>query len=309
MNSPALRRVIIDCDPGIDDALALLLAAGLPDVELLAVTAVAGNRPVHTTALNARRVLDLAGLAAVPVYAGASRPFGYAAARCNLVHGEDGLGGVALPAAGQVAPGHAAIRLAELLAAAPAGTIDLVAIGPLTNLALCEMLAPGSLARARRLLVMGGALRVPGNITPAAEFNFFADPAAARMVCEAGAELLLFPLDVTGQAVMHPDWIAGFARVANACGRAAGAMLEAYALLDPLLHDACPVAWLARPDLFQAEECHLQVDWRDGPSAGHVQAWFRGRDDSPGAFNVRAMTALDNDGLLALVADAIGRLP
>jgi len=309
MNSPASRRVIIDCDPGIDDALALLLAAGLPEIDLLAVTAVAGNRPVHTTALNARRVLDLAGLAAVPVYAGASRPFGYAAARCNLVHGEDGLGGVPLPADGQVAPGHAAIRLAELLAEAPAGTIDLVAVGPLTNLALCEMLAPGSLARARRLLVMGGALRVPGNITPAAEFNFFADPAAARMVCESGAELLLFPLDVTGQAVMHPAWIADFARAANACGRAAGAMLEAYALLDPLLHDACPVAWLARPGLFQGEECHLQVDWRDGPSAGHAQAWFGGRDDRPGAFNVRAMTALDNDGLLALVADAIGRLP
>ena len=92
MTPPALRHVIIDCDPGIDDALALLLAAGLPDIELLAVTAVAGNRPVHITALNARRVLDLAGLEAVPVYAGAARPFGYREARCNLVHGADGLG-------------------------------------------------------------------------------------------------------------------------------------------------------------------------------------------------------------------------
>jgi len=303
------RHVIIDCDPGIDDALALLLAAGLPGIELLAVTAVAGNRPVDVTARNARRVLDLAGQAAVPVYAGAARPFGYAGARCNLVHGADGLGGVELPEHGSVAPGHAATRLAQLLAKAPARSIDLVAIGPLTNLALCEMLAPGSLARARRVLVMGGALRVPGNITPAAEFNFHADPTAARMVLDAGAELLLFPLDVTGQAVMHPDWIAGFARTTNACGQAAGEMLAAYALLDPLLHDACPVAWLARPDLFGAEDCHVQVDWRDGPSAGHAQAWFEERGDAPGPANARAMTSVDNDALLALVAQAIRRLP
>lgn len=303
------RHVIIDCDPGIDDALALLLAAGLPGIELLAVTTVAGNRPVDITARNARRVLDLAGMDAVPVHAGAARPFGYRDARCNLVHGEDGLGGVDLPECSSVAPGHAATCLARMLAEAPARSIDLVAIGPLTNLALCEMLAPGSLARARRVLVMGGALRVPGNITPAAEFNFHADPAAARMVVDAGAELLMFPLDATCQAVMHPAWIAGFAQAANACGRAAGAMLAAYALLDPLLHDACPVAWLAAPELFRAEDCHLQVDWRDGPSAGHVQAWFGERQDAPGPVNARAVTALDNDALLELVARAIGRLP
>lgn len=303
------RQIILDCDPGIDDALALMLAAGLPRVELLAVTAVAGNRPVATTAANARRVLDLAGLSSVPVYAGAERPFGYRAPRCNLVHGLDGLGGVDLGAQRPVQDGHAAVRLAELLDRAPAGTIDLVATAPLTNLALCEMLAPGRLARARSVLVMGGALRVPGNITPAAEFNFHADPAAAQMVLDAGASVLLFPLDVTGQAVMPPDWIARFDGAGNACGRAAGAMLAAYARLDPLLHDACPVAWLARPELFAGADCHVQVDWRDGPTAGHARAWFGTRDDAPGAPNVRAMVGLDNAGLLDLVAQAIGRLP
>ena len=301
-------HVIIDCDPGIDDALALLLAAGLQQIELLAVTTVAGNRPVEVTAANARRVLDMAGCDGVPVYAGAARPFGQREARCNLVHGADGLGGVELPQAGAIHAGPASVHLARLLAQAPPGTIDLVAIGPLTNLALCEMLAPGSLARARRVLVMGGALRVPGNVTPAAEFNFYADPVAARMVCESGAELLLFPLDVTSQAVMRADWIGAFGCAANACGRAAGAMLAAYALQDPLLHDACPVAWLAQPDLFRTEDCHVQVDWRDGPSAGHVQAWFGERDDAPGPVNVRAVTGVDNDALLALVAQAIGTL-
>jgi len=303
------RRVIIDCDPGIDDALALLLAAGLPGLDLVAVTTVAGNRPVEVTALNARRVLDLADLASVPVHAGAARPFGYREARCNLVHGADGLGGVDLPASGPIMPGHAAWHLAQLLTGAPVGSIDLVAIGPLTNLALCEMLAPGSLARARRVAVMGGALRVPGNITPAAEFNFYADPTAARMVCDAGADLWLFPLDVTSQAVMDPDWIGTLGRATNACGRVAGEMLAAYALFDPLLHDACPIAWLAQPELFRSEDCHVQVDWRDGPSAGHVQGWFAGRDDAPGPFNARVVNGVDNDALLALVAQAIGRLP
>lgn len=302
-------HVIIDCDPGIDDALALLLAAGLPQLELLAVTTVAGNRPVEITARNARQLLDLAGCSAVPVYAGAARPFGYREPRCNLVHGADGLGGLALAPASPIAPGAAAVRLAQLLHESPPRSIDLVAIGPLTNLALCEMLAPGSLARARRVLVMGGALRVPGNITPAAEFNFYADPTAAQIVCQAGAELLLFPLDVTSQAVMAPHWIVAFAGAANECGGAAGQMLAAYALQDPLLHDACPVAWLAQPELFRTEDCHVQVDWREGPGAGHVQAWFGERGDAPGAPNVRAATGVDNHALLAMVAQAIGRLP
>jgi len=303
------RKVIFDCDPGIDDALALLLAAGLPDLDLLAVTTVAGNRPADITAANARRVLDLAGRADVPVHGGAARPLGHAGPRCNLVHGEDGLGGVALPPPGPIAPGHAATLLARLLTEHPAGTVELVATGPLTNLALCEALAPGSLARARHVLVMGGALRVPGNITPAAEFNFHADPVSAQMVLDAGAELLLFPLDVTSQAVMHPEWIAAFDAAPNACGRAAGAMLAAYTEFDPLLHDACPVAWLADPGLFSGRRCHAAVDWRDGPTAGHVRAWFEERDDAPGAANVQALLDVRNDALLALVSAAIARLP
>ena len=304
-----MTRVILDCDPGIDDALALLLAAGLPAIELLAVTAVAGNRPVEVTAANARGILDLAGLHAVPVFAGAAKPFGYCEPRWNLVHGAAGLGGVALGPSRPVQDGHAAVRIAELLREAPAGSIDLVAVGPLTNVALCEALHPGILRRARRVLVMGGALQVPGNVTPAAEFNFYADPVAARMVLASGAEVLLFPLDVTGKAVMDPAWIAAFGSAPNACGRTAGAMLEAYAALDPLLHDVCPVAWLADPSLFSGAPCHVQVDWREGASAGHVQAWFAHRDDAPGPHNVQAMHSVRNAELLALVAGAIGRLP
>jgi purine nucleosidase len=304
-----MKKIIIDCDPGIDDALALLLAAGSPSLALLAVTTVAGNRPVATTGVNARKIMDLAGCQQVPVYAGAERPFGYADARCNLVHGEDGLGGVDAGAARPVQDGHAANRLVELLSAHPAGSVELVAVGPLTNLALAESLSPGILCRARRVLIMGGALRFPGNITPAAEFNFYADPVAAEMVLMAGANTVLFPLDVTSSAIMTPAWIHSFLSLDSRCGRAAAGMLEAYAELDPLLHDACPVAYLLDETLFAGEPCHVEIDWRPGPTAGHVLAWFGEQMDGEHPANALAMTTVRNDALLELVHRAIGSLP
>ena len=304
-----MKQIIIDCDPGIDDALALLLAAGSPSLRILAVTTVAGNRPVATTAVNGRKIMDLAGRREVPVYAGAARPLGYAEARCNLVHGEDGLGGVDVGAAAPVQEGHATNRLIELLLSHPPHSIELVATAPLTNLALAESLSPGILRRARRLLIMGGALRFPGNITPAAEFNFYADPVAAEMVLAAGANTVLFPLDVTSSAIMTPAWIESFNQLGSVCGRAAAGMLQAYAELDPLLHDACPVAYLLDETLFTGEPCHLEVDWRPGVTAGHTLAWFGEQIDDAHAANALAMTAVRNDALLELVRSAIGSLP
>lgn len=304
-----MKQIIIDCDPGIDDALALLLAAGSPSLRILAVTTVAGNRPVATTAVNGRKIMDLAGRREVPVYAGAARPLGYAEARCNLVHGEDGLGGVDVGDAAPVQEGHAANRLIELLLSHPPHSIELVATAPLTNLALAESLSPGILRRARRLLIMGGALRFPGNITPAAEFNFYADPVAAEMVLAADANTVLFPLDVTSSAIMTPAWIESFNQLGSVCGRAAAGMLQAYAELDPLLHDACPVAYLLDETLFTGEPCHLEIDWRPGVTAGHTLAWFGEQIDDAHAANALAMTAVRNDALLELVRSAIGSLP
>lgn len=297
--------VIIDCDPGIDDALALFLAAASPTaLRLLAVTCVAGNRPVDITTANACRLLGCAGRADVPVYAGAARPLSGASPRCNLVHGADGLGGVALPQCRQPLPGSAADHLVRTLRDAPAQSISVVAIGPLTNLALAEQQHPGVLRRARRVLVMGGAVRHAGNVTPRAEFNFYADPQAAQTVLDAGAELLLFSLDVTTQAVMSMPWIDALADIDGACARAARSMLAAYAALDPLLHDACPVAWLLQPSLFDGERWQLQVDCSDGDDAGHVS----GRHCSSGG-NAHMLTAVDCDALLALVRGALQRLP
>jgi len=306
---PNTLDLIIDCDPGIDDALALFLAAGSTDaLNLLSVTCVAGNRPVETTALNACRLLDIAGCPSVPVYAGAARPLSGVEAKCNLVHGEDGLGSVMLPLSRQPEAEHAADHLVRMLLERPAGSLTLVAIGPLTNLALAEQNHPGLLRRARSVLVMGGAVTCAGNITPQAEFNFYADPDAAQLVLMAGAQLTLFGLDVTSKAVMADEWITSLASLPGRSAQAACEMLRAYAALDPLLHDACPVAYLLQPDLFSGAPWMLSVDCAEGPDAGHVRGKPLGGVATDNA-SVQVIFDVDCDGLLAIVRERLARLP
>jgi purine nucleosidase len=303
-----MNRLIIDCDPGIDDALALLLACGSPEFELLGVTTVAGNRPVDITSLNACRLLDLAGRNQVPVYAGGARPLTQAQPRCNLFHGEDGLGGVQLQTTRGPASEHASDFIARTLLQEPPGTVTLVAVGPLTNLALAEIKHPGVLQRAKSVVVMGGAAFQPGNVTPCAEFNFHADPLAAHTVMDASPQVHLFGLDVTSKAVMSDAWIASLGELDTRCGRAAHAMLKAYALEDALLHDACPVAWLLEPSLFSGEPCAVQVDWRPGVTEGQSCAWpiWRGQQ---GRTNAVVYTRVNGPQLLALVRERVARLP
>jgi len=303
--------LLIDCDPGIDDALALLLAAAAPGLALRAVTCVAGNRPVEQTAPNARRILDLAGADGVPVYAGCARPLAQPEPRSNLVHGADGLGGVELPLRGRVQARHAVDVIIEALQSAPAGSLHLVALGPLTNLALAELRTPGLLKRAARIDIMGGAADRPGNVTPHAEFNFHCDPLAAQIVLCAGAAVQVFGLDVTSQTAMSEAWRASIAALGTPVASAAHAMLQAYANVDPLLHDACPVAALIEPGLFGGEPRRMRVEWRDAVSEGRLvteapraeptagDGWGRGQ----------LITSVDNTRLLALVRDSVACLP
>lgn len=304
-----MNKLIIDCDPGIDDALALLLACGSPEFELLGVTTVAGNRPVDITSFNACRLLDLAGLDRVPVFAGAARPLAQAQPRCNLFHGEDGLGGVQLPATRRPADGHASDFIARTLLQQPAGTVTLLAVGPLTNLALAEIKHPGVLQRAKSLVIMGGAAFQPGNVTPHAEFNFHADPLAAHTVIGAGQQVHMFGLDVTSRAVMSDDWIASLADLGTHCGRAAHAMLKAYALEDALLHDACPVAWLLEPALFTSEPCKVSVDWWPGVTEGRSCTWPLWHGQKPESMNAMVYTRVDSPRLFTLVRERLARLP
>lgn len=299
------RDVIIDCDPGIDDALALMLAAASPELQLLGVTTVAGNRPVPQTTRNACRVLAAARCAS-PVYAGCARPLAHADPRCNAVHGDDGLGGVALPEPGGPQPTHATDFIAQALHERPSGSLTLIAMGPLTNLALVEIRHPGALRRARELLVMGGAAFRRGNVTPHAEFNFHADALAAHVVLEAGAPLTLFALDATQQVPLTPEWIGSLGALPSRCAQAAHAMLAAYRTREPLLHDACPVAGAIDATLYRSEPHVADVDWRDGPTEARLHAL---RPGGSSVANVGLVTHMDGARVLALVRERIARLP
>ena len=294
--------IILDCDPGIDDALALALAVATPELNLCAVTCVAGNRPVETTARNARALLDLFGAPDIPVYAGAPGPLDNATAQFNLVHGEDGLGGVDIDRSGIVADGHGADVLAEALLSEARAKLTVVATGPLTNLALAETRHPGILARARAVLVMGGAMYCPGNVTAAAEFNFYADAGAAGIVARSGAALQIFPLDVTRDAAMTPDWLRRLASQETRSMQALTAMLRAYGAQDPLLHDVCPVAALIAPTLFSGETGCLKIE--SGSPCIEGRCWFH-----PGRSSTKVYFETQQEHLLEVIAERLMALP
>jgi len=298
----AAMDIIIDCDPGIDDALALALAVASPELRLLAVTCVAGNRPVETTRLNARGLLNLFGASTVPVYAGAAAPLNGTEARVNLVHGEDGLGGVEVDRSGPLSDIHGADALSDALLGDGGTDLTIVAIGPLTNLARAELKQPGVLARARAILIMGGAVNHPGNVTPFGEFNFWADPQAAEVVARSGARLGIFPLDVTSQAAMTPAWLRQLAGWPSKSAQALSAMLRVYGALDPLLHDPCPVAYLIDPTLFDGEAGDLQVEWRSTAEEGRCH--FR-RETS----DTTVFFTTNQEKLLGVIAARLATLP
>jgi purine nucleosidase len=279
------------------------------------VTTVSGNRPLAQTSWNARRVLDLAGAAGIPVVPGAERPLMQASPRDTLFHGPDGLGGVELPLLGTLAPGHAVDVLLQALQAPDAGALHVVAVGPLTNLALAELRAPGVLRRAKRIDIMGGAAFRAGNVTPAAEFNFWSDPLAADIVLRSGAAMQVFGLDVTQQAAMTRDWVRSLSDIPGPAAAAAQRMLglydQSYGEQDPLLHDACPIAALIQPGLARGIACRGRVEWRDATTEGRLLVEPA---DGPvgaehaGSGSLELMTDIDSEGLMRLMSEALRRL-
>ncbi len=272
--------VILDCDPGHDDAIALLLALASPELELVGVTTVAGNQSLDKTTANALRVLEFAERGDVPVAAGADRPLVRAHAGAPHVHGESGLDGPALPPPrGRARPEHAVSFLADAIRARD-GELTLIPTGPLTNIALLLALAPD--ARPRRIVLMGGAVG-EGNRTPAAEFNIWSDPEAARRVFESGIELTMVGLDVTHQALISDgdrERLRGVGRV----GRLSAELLDfygrfhrvAYTDLDGSpLHDPVAVAHVVWPDLLELRPAFVEVDcgWEQG--RGRTNASWR----------------------------------
>jgi inosine-uridine nucleoside N-ribohydrolase len=270
-------RILIDCDPGHDDAIAILLALASSEVELAGVTTVSGNQTLEKTTPNAIRVLELAGRGDVPVAAGADRPLVRERFVAAYVHGESGLDGPELePPRAEPVRQHAADFLAERVA----GT-TLVPTGPLTNVALMLALHPD--ARPDRIVLMGGAI-AEGNVTPAAEFNIWADPEAARRVFESGIDITMIGLDVTHKALMtrgHAEELRGAGKV----GRFVAELYdffsifhrETYGSENSPIHDAVAIAHVLNAGLVETRHCHVDVDcsWELGRGRTYVDLWGR----------------------------------
>ncbi|MDH3659284.1 MAG: nucleoside hydrolase [Alphaproteobacteria bacterium] len=312
----AKESIIIDCDPGQDDALAILLALGSPEeIEVLAVTAVAGNVPLSLTEVNARKMVELAGRADVPVYRGADRPLVRDLVTAEFVHGKTGLDGADLPAPSTpLADGHAALAITDILRREPAGTVTLCPIGPLTNIALAMRLAPDIIARIKAIVLMGGAIGV-GNITPAAEFNIHVDPHAADIVFRSGVPVVMHGLDVTHKALVTPSRLAAIRDIGTVVSEAVHGLLSFYNKFDQAkgegqgapLHDPCAIAYVMRPDLFEGRDCHVEIEITSEASMGRTLVDWRGRSDKP--VNAFVVDQIDADGFFELLTERLARLP
>jgi purine nucleosidase len=310
------RPIIIDCDPGHDDALAILLALASPEeLEVLAITAVAGNVPLALTEANARKVVELAGRRDVPVHAGCDRPLVRPLVTAEYVHGRTGLDGADLPAPTiPLADGHAVDALIEWLRARRAGTVTLCPTGPLTNVALALLKAPDIAPRIGQIVLMGGAIG-EGNVTPAAEFNIYVDPHAAKVVFEAGVPLVMHGLDVTHQALVTPARLAAIRALGTPVSAAVTGLLEFYGIYDqtrrgrpgPPLHDPCTIAWLLRPELFSGRACHVAIETHGEHTLGRTVIDWSGRTDLPA--NATVIDQIDADGFFALLTERLARLP
>ena len=305
------RKIIIDTDPGQDDAVGILLALASPEVEVLALTTVAGNVPLDLTSRNARIVCEIAGRSDIPVHAGCDAPLSRPLVTAEHVHGKSGLDGIALfQPASALAPGHAVDAIVDILRREPEGSVTLVAMGPLTNLATAFRRAPDIVPRLREIVLMGGAYFEVGNITPAAEFNIYVDPEAAQIVFAAGAPLTVLPLDVTHKALTSRDWIEQM-RASGPVGRAVAGWTDFFERYDRQkygaegapLHDPCTIAWLIQPYLFAGRHINVEIETQGAFTTGMTVAdWWRVTGRPANALFLRDV---DRDGLFTLLGQRI----
>jgi purine nucleosidase len=310
------RKIIIDTDPGQDDAVAILLALASPEeIEVLGITAVAGNVPLALTQKNARIICELAGRVDIAVYAGCDAPLGRPLVTAEHVHGKTGLDGPDLPdPVMQLADGHGVDYIIETLRAHDAGTVTLCPLGPLTNIATAFQKAPDIIARVQEIVLMGGAYFEVGNITPAAEFNIYVDPEAADIVFKSGAPITVVPLDVTHKALVTAERNNAFRAIGTRVGVAVAQMTdfferfdkEKYASPGAPLHDPCVTAWLIQPDLFTGRHINVEIETASPLTRGMTVAdWWDVTDRAP---NATFLGDVDADGFFALLTQRLARL-
>lgn len=310
------RKIIIDTDPGQDDAVAILLALASPDeIDLLGITCVAGNVPLDLTARNARMICELAGASKVRVFAGCDRPMGRDLVTAEHVHGRTGLDGPTLPE--PVMPleaMHAVDFLIDTLRHEAPGTVTLCPIGPLTNIATAFSKAPDIIEKVQDIILMGGAYFEVGNITPTAEFNIYVDPQAADIVFRSGVPLTVIPLDVTHKALVTRARNDAFRALGTPVGLAVAQMTdfferfdrEKYGAMGAPLHDPCVIAYLIAPQLFSGRRINVMIETTSELTMGMTVAdWWRVTDRAP---NALFMGALDADGFFTLLTERLARL-
>ncbi|KRS14398.1 nucleoside hydrolase [Roseovarius atlanticus] len=312
----SVRKIIIDTDPGQDDAVAILLALASPDeVEVLGITCVAGNVPLDLTTRNARMVCELAGRRDIKVYAGCDRPLDRDLVTAEHVHGKTGLDGPDLPEPTMpVEDTHAVDFIIETLRQESAGTVTLVPIGPLTNIATAFRKAPDITRNVREIVLMGGAYFEVGNITPAAEFNIHVDPQAAEVVFRSGAPIVVMPLDVTHKALVTRVRNDAFRAIGNRVGVAVAEMTDFFERYDrekygsdgAPLHDPCTIAYLIRPELFSGRKINVEIETRSELTMGMTVAdWWGVTDRAPNALFIGDV---DADGFFDLLTERLARL-
>lgn len=308
------QSLIIDCDPGVDDAVGLLLAFGSPDLDLLAITTVAGNVSLERTTRNARILRQIADRTDVPVFAGAARPLRRPPAEAAEFHGAEGLGGLeTFDPDTPVELVGAVDAIVERVMTRPPGSVALAVMGPMTNLAQALRAEPRLAEQLGPVVVMGGARSEGGNITPSAEFNIWADPEAAAEVFESGCRVTVLGLDATHQVRATEARIAAIEALQGSSARTAAALLRFSQDVERRivgwdwapLHDPCTVAWLLRPDLFRAVPCRIAVETESDLTRGHTAVEFR---VEASAARHHWVIQADADGIFDLIAQRLGPL-
>ena len=313
---PLKHKLIIDTDPGQDDAVAILLALASPELELMGITTVAGNVPLALTQENARKICDLAGRQDVPVFAGADRPLERDLVTAEHVHGRTGLDGPELP--DPVTPlqdRHAVDFLIDRLRSEPEGSVTLAPVGPLTNIATALRKAPDIAPRIRQIVLMGGGCFEGGNITPAAEFNIYVDPEAAAEVFAAGIPIVMMPLDVTHKVLTTAARTRRIRAIGTRTAVAVADMLEFFERFDEEkygsdggpLHDPCTIAWMLQPDMFSGRHCNVEIETKSDLTMGMtVIDWWQ---VSGRPHNALVVGDIDPDAFFDLVTERLARLP
>jgi purine nucleosidase len=312
---PQARKIIIDTDPGQDDAVAILLALASPEIEVLGITAVAGNVPLSLTEKNARRICELAGKPGTKVFAGAVRPLVRHLVTAEEVHGKTGLDGPDLPEPTMpLQKQHAVDFIIDTLMREERGTATLCPLGPLTNIALALIRQPELAGRIREIVLMGGGFFEGGNTTPTAEFNIYVDPHAADVVFRSGVPIVMMPLDVTHKALTTKKRVAAFRALGTKVGMATVQMLEFFERFDEAkygsdggpLHDPCVIAYLIQPELFGGREVNVSIETASELTMGMTVIDWWGVTKRPK--NATVMRDIDADGFFALLVERLGRL-